>query len=122
MLGGTPRHARVARTLYLGSAPTQDAAKKGLEDRQIKLGCVSQAKHRGRLAMRCGSLADQATYLYVDGSRYWYSDAASVNRLAEERAERYHPEDVIEEFGSGSRRGEASRRLREGSGVPRWFQ
>jgi hypothetical protein len=43
-------------------------------------------------------LADQATYLYVDGSRYWYATQPSVNRLAEERAERYHPEDVTEEI------------------------
>lgn len=39
-----------------------------------------------------------ATYLYVDGSRYWYSTQPSVNRMAEERAERLHPEDVAEEI------------------------
>jgi predicted AAA+ superfamily ATPase len=31
---------RVARTVYLGSAPTAKAANRGLEDRRIKLGCV----------------------------------------------------------------------------------
>ncbi|MGA1285184.1 MAG: Swt1 family HEPN domain-containing protein, partial [Prochlorothrix sp.] len=31
---------RVARTIYLGSAPTLRAANRGLEDRRIKLGCV----------------------------------------------------------------------------------
>jgi hypothetical protein len=30
--------------------------------------------------------------------RYWYATQPSVNRLAEERAERYHPEDVTEEI------------------------
>ena len=34
----------------------------------------------------------------MDGSRYWYATQPSVNRLAEERAERYHPEDVTEEI------------------------
>ena len=43
-------------------------------------------------------MADQATYLYVDGSRYWYATQPSVNPLAEERAERYHAEDVTEEI------------------------
>lgn len=43
-------------------------------------------------------MADQATYIYVDGSRYWYATQPSVNRLADERAERYHPEDVTEEI------------------------
>ena len=31
---------RVARTIYLGSAPTTTAAHRGLEDRRVKLGCV----------------------------------------------------------------------------------
>jgi predicted AAA+ superfamily ATPase len=31
---------RVARTIYLGSAPLTQAAHRGLEDRQVKLGCV----------------------------------------------------------------------------------
>src|SRR5208282_4903737 len=43
-------------------------------------------------------LAEHATYLYVNEGRYWYSTQPSVNRLAEERAERFHPEDVAEEI------------------------
>ena len=31
---------RVARTIYLGSAPTRHAAHRGIEDRRVKLGCV----------------------------------------------------------------------------------
>jgi hypothetical protein len=98
MLGRYSATRRVARTLYLGSAPTQDAAKKGLEDRQIKLGCVQPGETSGTFGDALRKLADQATYLYVDGSRYWYATQPSVNRLAEERAERYHPEDVVEEI------------------------
>jgi hypothetical protein len=98
MLGRYSAARRVARTLYLGSAPTQDAAKKGLEDRQIKLGCVQPGETSGTFGDALRKLADQATYLYVDGSRYWYATQPSVNRLAEERAERYHPEDVTEEI------------------------
>jgi hypothetical protein len=96
MLGRYSAARRVARTLYLGSAPTQDATKKGLEDRQIKLGCVQPGETSGTFGDALRKLADQATYLYVDGSRYWYATQPSVNRLAEERAERYHPEDVVE--------------------------
>lgn len=96
MLGRYSACRRVARTLYMGSAPTQDAAKKGLEDRQIKLGCVQPGEVSGTFGDALRKLADQATYLYVDGSRYWYSTQPSVNRLADERAERYHPEDVVE--------------------------
>ena len=98
MLGRYSAARRVARTLYLGSAPTQDAAKKGLEDRQIKLGCVQPGETSGTFGDALRKLADQATYLYVDGSRYWYATQPSVNRLAEERSERYHPVDVTEEI------------------------
>lgn len=31
---------RVARTIYLGSAPMTSAAHRGIEDRRVKLGCV----------------------------------------------------------------------------------
>ena len=58
----------------------------------------SRARHPGTFGDALRKLADQATYLYVDGSRYWYATQPSVNRLAEERAERYHPEDVTEEI------------------------
>jgi hypothetical protein len=67
-------------------------------DRQIKLGCVQPGETSGTFGDALRKLADQATYLYVDGSRYWYATQPSVNRLAEERAERYHPEDVTEEI------------------------
>ena len=89
MLGRYSAARRVARTLYLGSAPTQDSAKKGLEDRQIKLGCVQPGETTGTFGDALRKLADKATYIYVDGSRYWYATQPSVNRMAEERAERY---------------------------------
>jgi hypothetical protein len=106
MLGRYSATRRVARTLYLGSAPTQDSTKKGLEDRQIKLGCVQPGETSGTFGDALRKLADQATFLYVDGSRYWYSTQPSVNRLAEDRAEglKREPETVFEEI---------RRRLRE---------
>jgi predicted AAA+ superfamily ATPase len=89
---------RVARTLYLGSAPTQEAANKGLDDRQIKLGCVQPGESSARFGDALRKLADQATHLFVDGNRYWLSTRPSVNRIAEERSERLDQEDVWEEI------------------------
>jgi len=40
-LGKLSACRRVARTIYLGSAPTLTAANRGLEDRRVKLGCVN---------------------------------------------------------------------------------
>src|SRR5690606_5375086 len=39
-LGKYSATRRVARTIYLGSAPTTDAAQRGIEDRRVNLGCV----------------------------------------------------------------------------------
>ncbi len=89
---------RVSRTLYLGSAPTQEAANKGLDDRQIKLGCVQPGESSARFGDALRKLADQATHLFVDGNRYWFSTRPSVNRIAEERLDRLHEEDVWEEI------------------------
>ena len=42
-------------------------------------------------------LTDKATYLYVDGARYWYSTQPTVTRLAEDRGTQLHEHDVIDE-------------------------
>jgi len=98
MLGRYSACRRVARTLYLGSAPMQDAANKGLDDRQVKFGCVQPGETSGTFGDALRKMADQATYLYVNEGRYWYSTQPSVNRMAEERADRFHPEDIVEEI------------------------
>jgi len=89
---------RVARALYLGSAPTLNAANKGLEDRQVKLACVQPGESSGTFGDALRKLADQATHLFVDGNRYWFSTRPSVNRIADERAQRWDIEEVREEL------------------------
>jgi predicted AAA+ superfamily ATPase len=78
---------RVARTIYLGSAPTATAANRGLEDRRVKLGCVMPGESPAVFGDALRRLAATATYLYQDGPRYWYSTQPTVTKLAEERAE-----------------------------------
>jgi hypothetical protein len=51
-LGKLSACRRVARTVYLGSAPTMAAANQGLEDRRVKLGCVMPGESP---AMPCGA-------------------------------------------------------------------
>jgi hypothetical protein len=89
---------RVARTLYLGSAPTLQTANRGLEDRQIKLGCAQPGESVAIFGDALRRLTDHATHLYVDGRRYWYSTQPSVTRLAQERAVQQDPDVVAEEI------------------------
>jgi len=97
-LGRYSATRRVARTLYLGSAPTFRATNKGIEDRQIKLGCVQPGENVAIFGDALRRLADQATYLYQNAQRYWYSTQPSVNRLAQDRAARLSEDDVHEEI------------------------
>jgi len=89
---------RVARTIYVGSAPTQRAANRGIDDRQVKLGCVQPGETVATFGDAIRRLTDRATYLYVDGSRYWYSTQPTVTRLAEDRASQLHEHDVMDEI------------------------
>ena len=78
---------RVARAIYLGSAPTATAAHRGLEDRRVKLGCVMPGESPAVFGDALRRLSAAATYLYQDGQRYWYSTQPTVTKLAEDRAE-----------------------------------
>jgi len=78
---------RVARTIYLGSAPTAGAAQRGIEDRRVKLGCVLPGESPSVFGDALRRLASAATYLYQDGQRYWYSTQPTVTKLAEDRAD-----------------------------------
>lgn len=89
---------RVARTIYVGSAPTQRAANRGIDDRQVKLGCVQPGETVAAFGDAIRRLTDRATYLYVDGSRYWFSTQPTVTRLAEDRASQLHEHDVTDEI------------------------
>ena len=63
-LGKLHATRRVARTIYLGSAPTTAAAHRGLEDRRVKLGCVMPGESPAIFGDALRRLAAAATYLY----------------------------------------------------------
>lgn len=77
---------RVARTVYLGSAPLKDAARKGMDDRRVKLGCVLPGESPAIFGDALRRLGGAATYLYQDGSRVWYDTQPTVTKLARDRA------------------------------------
>jgi predicted AAA+ superfamily ATPase len=101
-LGKLHATRRVARTIYLGSAPTAAAAHRGLEDRRIKLGCVMPGESPAVFGDALRRLAAAATYLYQDGPRFWYATQPTVTKLAEDRAEQLNrdpiPDKVAQEL------------------------
>lgn len=99
-LGKLHATRRVARTIYLGSAPTIAAAHRGLEDRRVKLGCVMPGESPAVFGDALRRLAAAATYLYQDGPRFWYATQPTVTKLAEDRAEQLKrdPDKVAKEL------------------------
>jgi predicted AAA+ superfamily ATPase len=86
-LGKLHATRRVARTIYLGSAPTGGTANRGLEDRRVKLGCVMPGESPAVFGDALRRLAGAATYLYQDGPRAWYATQPTVTKVAEDIAE-----------------------------------
>ena len=99
-LGKLQATRRVARTIYLGSAPTAAAAHRGIEDRRVKLGCVMPGESPALFGDALRRLAETATFLYHDGPRFWYDTQPTVIKLAEDRAEQFKrdPDKVAQEL------------------------
>jgi uncharacterized protein len=97
-LGRYSASRRVARTLFLGSAPTLHTSQRGLEDRSIKLGSAQPGESPATFGDALRRLTDNATHLYVDGRRYWFSTQPSVTRLAQDRAGQQDIEEVWQEI------------------------
>jgi predicted AAA+ superfamily ATPase len=65
-LGRFAASRRVARTIYLGSAPITTAANRGLEDRRVKLGCVMPGEVAGCIR-RCPAAPGSRGHLPLPG-------------------------------------------------------
>ena len=103
-LGRFSASRRVARTVFIGSAPTHDASHRGIDDRQLKLGCVQPGEAVAIFGDALRRLSGTATFLYADGNRYWFSTQQNVNQVARDRAARVREDEVWQEI---------TRRLRE---------
>ena len=98
---------RVARTVFIGSAPTTAAQRvRGLEEVRVKLGCAQPGETIPTFGDALRRLSEQLTYLYSDGSRYWFDTRPTVTRIAADRTAQYERKpDLVED--------EIIRRLRE---------
>lgn len=77
---------RVARTVFMGTAPTHQQDNTGLDDKRILLGVVQPGESLGIFGDALRRLANQAMYMHSDLGRYWLSMQPSLNRLAGTRA------------------------------------
>ena len=85
---------RVARAIFMGSAPVHQRPNKGLDDLHVRLACVQPGEQPAVFGDALRRLTDEAGHLYVDAGRYWYSLQQNINRLARERAAQYREDEV----------------------------
>ncbi|MDY6878338.1 MAG: DUF499 domain-containing protein [Chloroflexota bacterium] len=104
-LGRYNASRRVARTVFIGSAPSvAEQRVRGLEEIRIRLGCAQPGEPAAVFGDALRRMSGQLTYLYTDSSRYWYDTRPTVNKLARDRAQSFPEEEVNAEIVNRLRR------------------
>lgn len=97
-LGQYTASRRVARSIFVGSAPSvAGQSVRGVEEVRIRLATVQPGEQLAAFNDALRRMSNQLTYLYSDGSRYWYDTRPTVNRMAQDRAQNINPDSVYQQ-------------------------
>ena len=77
---------RVARAVFMGTAPTHREENRGIDDKRIHLGVAQPGERPAVFGDALRRLSNRARFLHSDGGRYWYDSAPNLNRIAADRA------------------------------------
>lgn len=89
---------RVARAVFMGTAPTAGQENKGIDDKRINLGVVQPGEKPAIFGDALRRLTNQARFMHSDLGRYWYSMSASLNRVASDKADQIEEALVLVEI------------------------
>jgi predicted AAA+ superfamily ATPase len=97
-LGQYTAARRVGRSIFVGSAPSvAGQSVRGVEEVRIRIATVQPGEQLAAFNDALRRMANQLTYLYTDGSRYWYDTRPTVNRMAQDRAQNIAADEVYKE-------------------------
>lgn len=105
---------RIARTIFMGSAPRANAQNPYVGEQNVRLGTEMPGDADGNFGIALSMLGQRSTYFFNEGARYRYSLQPSITKTARDYAERLReePETVYNEItrrlkseGAGGRRG-----------------
>lgn len=86
---------KVARTIFLGSAPSvKEQRLRGVEKVRIFLGVMAPDESIGSYADALNRLQDRCVYLYPGQDRFWFDTRPSLRKTVEDRASQLDPHDV----------------------------
>ena len=104
-LGRAQAAQRVARTIFLGSAPTSrrgdggaSSPARGIENLRITLGSAFPGDTPALFGDALRRLTERATFLNHEGTRYWLSTQPTVTEIARSTAENYEESEVIDDL------------------------
>lgn len=98
-LGTLSAARRVARAIFMGSAPHGNEQNvRGLEDIRIRLGVVQPNESISVFNDATRHLENRLTHLYSRAQRYWYDTHPNLRRAMEDRAAKLETEQVEAEI------------------------
>lgn len=130
-LGRMQAAQRVARAIFLGSAPSANrrtadgggvAPNRGIENLRITLGSAFPGDTPAVFGDALRRLSERAAFLNNEGSRYWFGTQQTVSEIARGKAEAYDQSEIGDDLarwiGKESDRGDFARihRIPTGSG------
>ena len=77
---------RIARSLYIGTAPGAGGKSPGVGIERIRVACVQPGEPIATFGDALRRVSDQGRYVHQDGNRYWLSTRPNLNRTADDRA------------------------------------
>jgi len=95
---------RVARSIFLGSAPSSVVTKsgtRGLDRARVLLGCLQPGQTSSTYSDALNRLADRLHYLnssgdkVLDATRYWFDTRANLRREMEDRKKRFDDKNEV---------------------------
>ncbi len=90
---------RLARTIFLGSAPTDRAqSAKGIEKSRIRFGTIMPDENIAVFNDALTTLQGSLAYLYSASDRYWYDTRPTLRKTMEDRAAQLPISDVMYEI------------------------
>jgi predicted AAA+ superfamily ATPase len=86
---------RVARSVMLGSAPTDRSQNvRGIEASHVRLGIIQPGENIADFNDALNTLTQSLAYLYTSGTRYWFDVRPTLRKTASDRAAQMSDSDV----------------------------
>ncbi len=91
---------RIARAIFIGSAPRLRSTRKGLEKQYLWLGVAIPGDAIGNFGSALDLMSQRSTYFFEEQGHYWFDTQASASKTAKDYSDRMRdePEKVWQEI------------------------